>query len=900
MAKIKYLFFAVLALLLFSTPGSAFKDTVEIYTDYSDLWVSDIDSYYGSGSVSIVQYPASPSWNHCLKLTSSSAQGGGYALTSITTKEPVYYDYIGFNLMDSICVLENPSYPNSYCKAYATIQLVNGSGQVVAESTFSDSGVYELFSIGNDIFLYHDGVQVGGDISNGFYDRGTAYHVLIGTYVYSKRTAGSTYAYIWIDDISTGACIGSPIEWTELSDNIECSFRLQDISNLFSSNYTVQVIELTGDNIGEKNTTEIITSTGVGFMSWNRDTVFKKDYGVYQLNLYNDNILYDVDYFVYSSSTNPITLPNVLFLAGSNVDMDIRDNFAEGGTIDGGGLIYLYPNIESGNYQFTYSLQNNELSFRSTIETLYGNSDINSSLIKFTGLQNSYLVNLNGAQLPGISATGNFTFSGNLSDGDLLNISGDCYEFDNNSSTLPGSIPVSLDSSNKTISVNNLLANITANGTANITASIAPSNTTILFITANTAGADGNLISISSNSINITASGTHLTGGVDSAGITNGPSWSYNITDWSNTSKYIFEFSPDLTKPGIYGYVKDADTQQPLRTSTITIFNDSVSYILWTDSNGMYYKTADLPPGQRYSVKAAKNRYVTFESIATISDGATTQHDIFLSPEEGAGLYYAPHDVTFTVWEYWNSGAGLPGVSYAVYNSENELIKTGITDSEGSFVVEEMDTGTRYKIIITYNEQTYTEFYEPGASSYTIILNKENIIHEYYNNWLNLTYEESAGCVNVSYLSNEAISQTSLIATASNGTTVYSETLTTDSGNFTFSYPEGDYIISFTAVTASGLTASQSWTVSYSTSAQLFPSSYPDWLKNLLYVAIILIFLLAFGKARNDIACGSAAVLTSIGYYFNWLVCSFSFVILIWIISLGAVFVHYKRTKGTG
>jgi len=377
-----------------------------------------------------------------------------------------------------------------------------------------------------------------------------------------------------------------------------------------------------------------------------------------------------------------------------------------------------------------------------------------------------------------------------------------------------------------------------------------------------------------------------------------GDTWDYQFTEF-NTS-HIISFDLDYTVPGVWGYVKNSETQNPLKSATVTISNSSNTYYLFSDSNGMYYKTKDMITGS-YNVSAAKSGYTASVSYnVPTQNNSTSRQDIFLDPIEGAGVYYAAHDVTFTVLEYWYSSVGLQDVTYAVYDDENETVKTGITGTKGTFSVKDMDQGIKYTIVLTYNGNTYTEYIEPGLTEYNLVLNKEGIIHEYYNSWLTLTYAETPGNVSVLYDSNKTITEASLTVTASNGTIVQAETLNTTSGTFTFSFTDGDYIMQFNIEASDGSTASQAWSISYPSQVTLFPASYPTWLKNTLFVAIIIIFLLAFGKSKNDIACGAVAVLTSLGHYFQWLTCSFNFVVLIWIIALGAIFLHYKRTGAVG
>lgn len=512
-------------------------------------------------------------------------------------------------------------------------------------------------------------------------------------------------------------------------------------------------------------------------------SILNENYGLYFVSLSRDDLELDSDYFVYSLSTDPIPYPEILFIAGANAEAEIRDEDLNGGTISGGGSVYLYPSVnENGVYNITYDILETPYSLEATIQTVYNTSPINQTNFLFSGLSSqSYYVSVDGEEIE---------------------------------------------------STHNL------------------------------------------------------------------DTWDYTINN--SSANHVFNFDLDYRAPGVWGYIKNSETQSPIKSATVTVSNGSNTYYLFTDSNGMYYKTRDMIPGS-YNVSAAKSGYTASVPYnAPTQENLTSRQDIFLDPIQGSGVYYASHDVTFTVLEYWYSSAGLPSVSYAVYDDENESVKNGTTGSKGTFTVKDMDAGKNYTFILTYNNQTYTEYLEPGLIEYTLVLNKEGIVHQYFNSWLNLTYAENSDNATILYTSNKTVSEASLTVSASNGTIVQSSTLNTTSGTFTFNFTEGDYILQFDIDASDGSTASQAWSISSPPEVTLFPASYPAWLKNTLFVAIIIIFLLAFGKSKNDIACGSVAVLTSLGYYFEWLSCGFNFVVLVWIIALGAIFLHYKRTGAVG
>lgn len=383
---------------------------------------------------------------------------------------------------------------------------------------------------------------------------------------------------------------------------------------------------------------------------------------------------------------------------------------------------------------------------------------------------------------------------------------------------------------------------------------------------------------------------------------TNGSdTWNYSVS-WNSQDSHSITFAPDYTLPGVWGYVKNSETQDAIKSATVSIKGNLTTNSLYTDDNGIYYYTLGMEAGQTYNVTASKTGYAAANpALVTTTEGATTRNDFYLDPASGEGIYYAPHSVTFTILENWYNYTGLPGVPYSVYdNIMDEEIKTGSTDSKGQFTVKEMDGGTNYTITFSYNGRNITEYVEPGLSEYTFVLNEEGTVHTYFNNWLSLTYSQNSTNATVTYSSNKTLSGAYLIATASNGTITYNQVLTTQNGSFYVPFSPGDYSLQFHIEASDGSEASQVWTITNPATVNLFPISYPAWLKNTLFTAVILIFLLAFGKSKNDIACGSVAVLTSLGYFFKWLTCSFNFVVLVWIIAAGAIYLHYKRTGAVG
>lgn len=761
----KIIFFSFLIFILIgSLPGAALSE------DFEDSYDNILTRWDTVGNVEqFTDYMNNP--GQCIRVSTSSAEA------YIQSKDTFDMSYCSFILISA----------SSSSYATPSVRLVYPNGETIV--SFVVRGIdshskIEFISTDSYVYVYVDGVLTSSIANPSGYGHTQAK-------IRFRCSANSFAGSLYVDDFTTSSMIGIQNVFYESTDNILFTWSAQLMRSYPDSEYVITLYSITNPtNAGIITSWDLPGSSFAlsdiserGAISFSRTSHLGLNYGLYCLELSKDNYSQADTYIFFDQLANPQGFPEILFLAGSNVETDIRDEDNNGGAILAGGSVYLYPDLnENGIYNITYDILESSSSITSTLNTVYNTTPINQINFHFSGLSDSnYYVSVDDVEIIGT----------NFQD-----------------------------------------------------------------------------------------------------------EWDYQLP-WNSINPHIIKFDPNYYTPGVWGYIKNSETQTPIKSATVKVNNSTFTEYIYTDSNGMYYLTKGMYPGQ-YTVTASKIGYVSSlpYDIST-QEGLTTRKDIFLDKSSGSGIYYAPHDVTFTVLEYWYSSAGLPGVTYSVHD-ENETVKTGYSGSKGQFTVKEMDPGINYSITLDHNGNTYTEYIEPGLTEYNLVLNKEGIIHQYYNSWLNLTYAENSNNVTVLYTSSKEVSEASLTVTASNGSIVQAETLNTNSGTFIFNFSDGDYILQFQLTASDGTTAAQAWSISYPSTVTLFPASYPTWLKNTLFVAIIIIFLLAFGKSKNDIACGSVAVLTSFAYYFQWLTCSFNFVVLIWIIALGAIFLHYKRTGAVG
>lgn len=776
----KKLLFYLLIFLLSIPSAHAFEDTAEHYINSpSEEWVKSAGGYEAKISLISSSDPTSIPGNVVIYFESTH-----YADAYMVSTTPIYAGYISWIHKGGVRYRDG-AYKYEIWDYDTNTTLV--SFYVPQSTAIPPNTKVEIIISGSYADLYLNGTLSQSVVQSGI-DIGDKVRIAIGT-----SAGGQDLKSFYIDDITSSSIIGIAKLYNEANSNILFTWSSQ-LMRSYTNQQQVTLYSLTNtNNTGEVHTWNIPqddNSTGLehGYLVFPRSSIMGNDFGLYMLEMTRGSDILTDQYFYYGQLSDSQGYPELLFLAESDVNTEIRDEDNNGGEIDSGGAVYLYPDVQAdGTYNFTYEILETPYAIKTELSTVYNNTALNSTTINYSGLSNqNYKISVDGAEV------------------------------------------------------------------------------------RSTNGAD---------------------------------TYSYTFTDWSTETNHIISFAPDYTLAGVWGEVKNSETQEGIKSATVSVSGENFSKTLYTDDNGLFYLTKGLEAGKTYTISVSKTGYSTPPSQTAITvEGSTTRQDFYLDKlsTSGSGIYYAPHDVAFTVREYWYSGAGLTGVNYAIYNG-TESIKTGTTDSKGMFTGSDLTGGTNYTIILTHNGTTYTEYIEPSLSEYTFVLNKEGILHKYANPWLTISYTEKSQNVTVSYESNKTITGASLTAIAGNGTTVYAQTLNTTSGSFLFETGgEGDYTLNFHIQATDGNTASQSWGLSYPNKVPLFPDSYPAWLKNILFSGIVMVFLLAFGKSKNDIACGAVAILTSMGYIFEWFTGSFYFVVLVWIIALGAVFLHYKRTGGIG
>ena len=100
----------------------------------------------------------------------------------------------------------------------------------------------------------------------------------------------------------------------------------------------------------------------------------------------------------------------------------------------------------------------------------------------------------------------------------------------------------------------------------------------------------------------------------------------------NNTVYYVATHKSPAVKVKLYGWVKDADTGDPV--SGATIYIEELGLSNTTDSNG-YYEIRNIDGGRTYTVKISHPDYIAM--VETVSVATTdTEHNITLTPKSSA------------------------------------------------------------------------------------------------------------------------------------------------------------------------------------------------------------------------------------------------------------------------
>ena len=134
---------------------------------------------------------------------------------------------------------------------------------------------------------------------------------------------------------------------------------------------------------------------------------------------------------------------------------------------------------------------------------------------------------------------------------------------------------------------------------------------------------------------------------------------------------------------GVHGVVYEGttETNAPISSVIVTIYNTTWSDVSITDSSGYYIFTGLT--NDTYVLSFKKDRYITVDyQYVAPTDGEMYSKDIWMQID--TGQFYSRHYVTFCVCNIWGTRyAGVDAICY----KEGIIDSTGTTGSDGSVVL---------------------------------------------------------------------------------------------------------------------------------------------------------------------------------------------------------------------
>lgn len=176
---------------------------------------------------------------------------------------------------------------------------------------------------------------------------------------------------------------------------------------------------------------------------------------------------------------------------------------------------------------------------------------------------------------------------------------------------------------------------------------------------------------------------------------------------------------------GIFGYLTDATTGQPVQSAVVTLSNDTWKDTQITDVDGLYQFMVENGKGT-YCLTASATGYYDSSELSVNITGLNTEINLKMAE---ASDYCAPHYVQLYVSS--NSNERLPGCEVQIYAPNNDPSDEkpnfcAWTNNEGR-VNFHLTQDVTYKIvIITLDGQKHTSTLTPDLDQYTITIPSED------------------------------------------------------------------------------------------------------------------------------------------------------------------------------
>jgi hypothetical protein len=366
--------------------------------------------------------------------------------------------------------------------------------------------------------------------------------------------------------------------------------------------------------------------------------------------------------------------------------------------------------------------------------------------------------------------------------------------------------------------------------------------------------------------------------------------WAANVQDtWSGVTSTGTEGFYVLSTL----YIRDEqDFTNTIDDSTITLnFYTENTSTTKTSSSGSVDLTG-LPISNILVTASADGYYDRKTVITSLYD---TQN-IYLISENTSVIYNTfklnTQSISYPVTSYWiDIQKPMNGTVDTVFSSY-----FGFDGSCGTYLIE----SDVYRLVIHSpdgSEVSYGWLYPDPDGTMDITITSDTG-SDYVTDWLSsgFTVDDDADTITFTYDSDEAIESATFSATENNES-VALYTLDTDSGTFvlTSDSSKHEYLITVAIETEDGkfYDITQVFTMNPE-NIDPFPSSYPEWFKQVLVSAVAIVAILAFSAYRADVGCVAGAGVFCAAYIFEWFPLSQAVIYTIILIATAAV-IKFKR-----
>ncbi len=339
-------------------------------------------------------------------------------------------------------------------------------------------------------------------------------------------------------------------------------------------------------------------------------------------------------------------------------------------------------------------------------------------------------------------------------------------------------------------------------------------------------------------------------------------------SEYSDINTFTINAQPVFPGTGINGVVYNVETGTALSNAIVQIYNDTWSGEPYITAGDGYYYFPDLVNSTTYAVYATKTAYENSNIyyVTTTADEYKIKN-IPMQSEEGAGIYYEKHYVSFTVRD---RALNTYPATVAVFVGDNtESVYTQVAGSDGA-VGFWLDQKTRYRIETTYDGQTQIDYITPTEEEYNIFLEwldeEQTFLPEnQFNDDINITITSDTDTGQVVIYYTDSLAQTETLKfqigqTENNGTYTVLDESTTYTGvsekiqPFTLTDFVGkDYRIKVIITHGSFGSVTRDYGVS-------FPGSNLPFGKPISYLCVFILFIVGMQFSAKDADTGAVLI----------------------------------------